>query len=247
MPKIAKRGEALCPTCREPSSTDAVVCPNCQLTFTQAQIDARKQAGEYASSVQKGDKKWLTVGCLGLVAIVFIIALVSGSGEKSDKAPVAAAAAIKSDAKLDAIRIYKSVISTTADCDAASSKLAGALKAGEPVLAYRVADRAESVCLKVPGEIRAIEIPDSITGENRAAVESSIEACDHAYLMKWDAAKKFKAVIDGDTRPSALAELQETTEGIQGSQMVCGGGLVAVAVSLGATEADLGTDGIGKK
>jgi hypothetical protein len=60
--------------------------------------------------------------------------------------------------------------------------------------------------------------------------------------MKWAGARKLKAIIDGDNRPSDLAELQDTTDQMQRAQLLCVGGLVSVATALGATEKDLGID-----
>ena len=245
MPKGAKRGEALCPTCREPSSVEAVVCPNCHLTFTQAQIDARKQAGEYAATVDKGDKKAMTVGCIGIVAVILLLATCIGGGDKKDTSTASGTgtATATGDPKKDAIATYRAVLTATSGCDAASSTMADVMQRGDLVQAYRAADRAQDACLGTGGEIRDIDIPDSITGENRTALEKSLEACDTAYVMKWSGARKLKDIIDGDSSPSALADLQETTETMQQGQMLCVGGVIAVATSLGATEADLGIDG----
>lgn len=237
MPRKAKANEQPCPACKEPCAYDAIICPNCRTPFSPDQISARKD-------LHKSTTKAATVGCLGLIGIVLLIGMCSKSSDDgksaTDKKPAAVVAT--GDAKKDAITVYKAMLAATSGCDAASSLLAESLQGGDLVRAYRVADRAESACLGTPSEIRAIDIPDSISGENRSTTEKSLEACNNAYLSKWDAAKKFKSVIDGDASPSALAALQETTEGIQAGQMACVAGLMSVATSLGATSADLGID-----
>lgn len=151
------------------------------------------------------------------------------------------------DAKEDALKIYNRVIAVTADCDASSAKLATALKGEDIVFAYRTADQVEGNCLGVRSALAEIEIPDSITGEHRKTVEESLRACQTTYLMKWSGAQTLKKVIDEGARPSALAELQETTESVERNQMLCAGGLAAVATSLGATEKELGIKGSGAK
>lgn len=248
MPKVAKPGSALCPSCRQPSSVDAVICPHCGMTFTQAQIDARKQADASAVPTPKDDKKAMTVGCIGLVVAILLLATcIGGGGDKADSTSNAGAAAAPGDAKKDVITTYKAVISATASCDAASSTMASVLQGGDLVAAYRAAEHAENACLGTGSEIRGIDVPDSMSGEHRTSLKDALEACDTAYVMKWSGARKLKDIIDGDSSPSALADLQETTETMQQGQMLCVGGIVAIATSLGATEADLGLAAAGKK
>lgn len=237
MPRKAKANEQPCPACKEPCAYDAIICPHCRTAFTPSQIAARKD-------LHKSAMKTTTIGCLGLIGIVLLIGMCSKSGDdgKTASDKKAAAVATTGDAKKDAIAIYKAMLAATSGCDAASSLLAESLQGGDLVRAYRIADRAESACLSTPSEIRGIEVPESISGENRSTIEKALEACDNAYLRKWDAAKKFKSVIDGDASPSALAALEETTEGIQAGQMACVAGLMSVATSLGATSADLGIE-----
>lgn len=243
MPKVSKPGEALCPSCRQPSSVDAVVCPHCGLTFTQAQIDARKQADAYAVPTPKDDKKAMTVGCIGLVVAILLLATCIGGGDGGKAASTSkdGAVATPGDAKKDAIATYKAVISATSSCDTASATMASVLQGGDLVAAYRAAERAERVCLGTGSEIRKIDVPASLTGEHRSSLKDALEACDTAYVMKWSGARKLKSIIDGDSSPSAIADLQETAETMQQGQLVCVGGIVAVATSLGATEQDLRT------
>lgn len=237
MPKKAQSGEKACPACREPCSVDAIICPHCRTVFTQAQIEERKQ--EVKQEEQTKNKK-TAIGCVGLIGIIALIAMCSPSTERDAKVASLPAAKSTGDAKQDAIAIYKAVISATADCDISSKKMADAMQGGDMVFAYRTANTAEDSCLGTGSQIRKIKVADSIQGEHREAAEKALEACDTAYVMKWSGARKLKAIIDGDSSPSSLADFQETTELVQTGQMMCSGGLVVLATSLGASEADLG-------
>lgn len=241
MANVAKKGEALCPLCRESAPVGAVVCPHCKAVWTQTQIDARNQAASVAAGSAKEDKKAGVVGCVGIIGVILLLATCIGGDDKKE-ADGAPGVASTGNAKADAIGVYKAVIAATSDCDKSSAKLAGALKGQDMVFAYRAADRAASSCLGTGSAIRDIEVPDSIKGEPRKSISEALEACSTAYVMKWDGAKKLMAIIDGDTSPSALAELQDTTETVQHGQLLCSGGLVAAASSLGATSADLGLE-----
>lgn len=233
MPKKPKWNEKPCPACKEPCSVEAIVCPHCRTVFTQAQIDERKRA-------QKSENKVAGFGCLGLIAVVFLIGMCSGSEGEGEATGKASAASATGDAKADAIALYKSVTATAAPCDAASSAMADTMQRGDLVPAYRAADQAESACLGTGSEIRKLEVPESITGEHRKTLEGALEACDTAYVMKWAGARKLKDIVNGDAKPSDMVELEDTTNQFQRGQMLCVGGLVAAATALGATSDDLG-------
>lgn len=72
MPRKAKSGEQPCPACKEPCSVDAIICPQCRTSFTQDQIDERKKA----ESDKNKAGLW---GCGGLIVIVLLIGMCSGS------------------------------------------------------------------------------------------------------------------------------------------------------------------------
>ncbi|OHC96404.1 MAG: hypothetical protein A2792_00205 [Sphingomonadales bacterium RIFCSPHIGHO2_01_FULL_65_20] len=244
MPKKAKSGEQPCPACREPCSVEAIICPHCRTTFTQAQIDERKKA----ESDKNKAGLW---GCGGLIAIVLVIGMCSSPAKKDgdDKAigqvagtATPASKAPAGNAKDDAIALFRAMISATSACDAASKSIPAAMQNGDMVAAYRAADRAERACLSVANDIRAIDVPASLGSAHVATAKKALEACDTAYVSKWAGADKLKDIIDGESKPSDLAELQDTASLVQAGQMLCAGGLMNIANELGATNADLGIE-----
>ncbi|MCA0208144.1 MAG: hypothetical protein LCH74_03690 [Proteobacteria bacterium] len=177
------------------------------------------------------------------VALVLII-LTLGWCARGDEA--AKSSISTGSAKGDAIVLFKHVTAIGAPCDAAMTNVAKAADSGDPVAAYRAADRAENSCVTTGGDIKKLGIPASFDAKSRKSATDAIEACDASYLDKWIGARKLKDIIDGDTSISAQAELEDLTQSIQQGTMLCGGGLAAVAGSLGATDVDLGIAG-GKK
>lgn len=74
MPKKPKWNEQACPACKEPAAADATICPHCRTVFTSEQIEARKKT--HASITKAGG-----FGCLGIIAILFLISMCSGPEE----------------------------------------------------------------------------------------------------------------------------------------------------------------------
>lgn len=247
MASKAKKGEALCPQCKQPSAVGSVLCPHCGVTFTQAQIDARQQADSYASTIQKGDKKNGLIGCAAVIVGVLLLGTCMDGGDKEAGDAANPVATKTGDPKRDVIALYKSVLSITATCDAAGSAMAKVMQRGDLVPAYRAADETENACLGTGSEIRKIEVPESITGEHRKTLEDALEACDTAYVMKWAGARKLKDVVNGDAKPSDVVELEDMASQFQRGQMLCIAGLAAAATSLGATAADLGIEDQGER
>jgi hypothetical protein len=242
MANKAKKGEALCPHCKQPSSVKAVHCPHCGITFTQAEIDVRGQADNYASAVSKDDKTAGLIGCAAVIIAILLLATCVGGDDKIEGDAAKTAASRTGDPKLDVIALYDSVKSTVAPCDAAASRMADAMQRGDIVPAYRAANQAEDACLGTSSEIRKLDVPGSVTGEHRKTLEEALEACDTAYVMKWSGARKVKNIVNGDAKPSDVVELEDTTKLFQSGQMLCVGGIVAAATALGATATELGIE-----
>jgi len=238
----AKKGEALCPHCKQPSSTKSVICPHCGATFTQAEIDARRQAESYSSAVSKDEKKAGLIGCAAVVVAILALATCIGGDGNSGANGTKNAASQTGDPKRDMIALYDSVKSIVTPCDAAASRMADAMQRGDLVPAYRAADLAEDACLGTSSEIRKLDVPESVTGEHRKALKDALEACDTAYVMKWSWARKVKNIVNGDAKPSDVVELEDMTKLIQRGQMLCVGGIVSAATALGATSVELGIE-----
>jgi hypothetical protein len=217
-----------CPKCKKKIDLEASVCPYCRSNFSEEEMQARRAA-------QKQNTKNGAIGCLALVGLIAVIATCSDSGSENKSQAVA-----PTDNKSAAIALYNGLISATKQCDTAASRMANSLKGGDVVSAYRTASNTEDACLSTPTEIRKLEVPDGFDEKRRGEAEKAIEACENAYVMKWSGAKSLKEVLDGDSRPSVIAEMEDTAKAVQAGQFLCAGGLVSIAMSYGATENDLG-------
>lgn len=147
-------------------------------------------------------------------------------------------------AKADMITFYHAMTGAIASCDSAGALVSTAASLGDPVAVYRAAEKMESACLGVPGDLRGITVPLSVGKKSYDELVKTQKACENAYVMKWSAAGTMKKALDNMGSVSARAELTEATEAMGTGTMVCAAGLVSEAVALGVSEAELG---IGKK
>lgn len=196
--------------------------------------------------------KWKRGHYIALSVVSFlVVGLAAPEQQKKPDAPSPSTptAGAKDATKADAIALFKKLIEVVGPCDKAASLMATQVQSNNVVDAYRAADQTEGVCLGVPGDIREISIPDSFDDATHEAAKKAIDACERTYLAKWDGAKKLKAALDGDMRPSVAAAIEDNAKVVQSGGMLCAGGLIAIAVGAGATSKELGIpdDTSGKK
>lgn len=222
-----------CDYCKKSIDASASRCPHCQGEYTPEQVAKRVKVATEGRNF----------GCGCMVAIVAAIALygtIFPEKKAVDQAPSKSVNGKAANAKDLAIGLLKSVSNVAHDCDASASKMADAVKSGDLVFAYRAADQTEGNCLSVPRKIREIEVPSALSEQDQKAATEALKACENTYLAKWDGAKTMKAALDGDTRPSVLANMQDNAEMVQRGTLACAAGLTAIAVSHGAKAEDLG-------
>jgi len=148
----------------------------------------------------------------------------------------------EASAKNDIIAFYRSFLSTVAACDAAGSQVAAVGQANDLVALYRAADNMEAACLSTPSEIRKLEIPASVGKIAYDRLTKARDDCDMAYVNKWAAAGAMKEALEDTTSIAAQAELSKAGEQLSAGTMLCSGGLVGTATSMGATSKDLGLE-----
>lgn len=185
------------------------------------------------------------------VLSVLIVGMAAPEPEKKPDAPSSTTPTVsaKDTKKADAIALFKKLIEVVGPCDKAASVMAKQIQSNNVVDAYRAADQTEGACLGVPGDIRAMSIPDSFDGATHEDAKKALDACERTYLAKWDGAKKLKAALDGDMRPSVVAAIEDNAKMVENGGFLCAGGLVAIAVGAGASSKELGIpdDTSGKK
>jgi len=136
-------------------------------------------------------------------------------------------------AKADATAFYQKVIRAGTDCDKAFTAASGEMAKGDAVRSYRAVEVAESVCLPVGSDIRAIDVPSSVGKSVHEKLTEAREECAYVFTNKWSAMKDVKKVINGDGGVAEMAGAQGTMEEIQSGSIRCVAGLMGSLTELG--------------
>lgn len=141
--------------------------------------------------------------------------------------------------KADALALYKDVSAKMAPCDSASTALAEQAKQNDMVAVYRAAVAVENACLGVSSEIRSIDTPDALSSDDDE-IRKTLGHCADSATAKWANARTLKGIVDNGAKPSEMVELEDGIKAAQAGTMLCGAGLVGIAMKHGATADDLG-------
>lgn len=128
---------------------------------------------------------------------------------------------------------WSAVKASTAPCDnqvAAAGRLIGA---GDVYAAYPAVQRAQATCSNAMSAISDVSIPRSAKVDVRRAMEDARSTCSTSAFVKFQAMEKVAKVVDGDSRPSAVAAAQADMEAAQGYQMRCIVGFMGAAQKAG--------------
>lgn len=99
--------------------------------------------------------------------------------------------------------------------------------------AYQIVQQAENLCSSSATRVSDIDVPDAIPSEARGSFREAITTCRDAYYAKSSAYGQMARVIDGDARPSAVAEARDAATRSQAGQMLCALGFMEAASEAG--------------
>lgn len=247
MPKSPKWNELACPLCKEPVAVDAVRCPHCQTNFTSAQLESRRKMRRF---------QWLGCGGITLVALAVVASCVpdtpgqqvQGASLSSTSPPkVSAVAPAYAGAKIeeDAVFFYHRIIDAMAPCDSASTafaETAGDLGTSDGNIfeSYSKAAEVRDQCEVVWNRIKAFEVPENLPSKEGG---EAIGLCADAAFAKRQVGDLYTEILDGDFRPSKVAEAQERVNASQQQTFTCVAGLYSFVTAAGVPIERLKNDG----
>lgn len=106
-------------------------------------------------------------------------------------------------------------------CDAQVGRAGEAMSGGNAYAAYPLVIRAKDVCWSASSAISDLDLPRSAKGDARKALDEGRDACSMAMFLKRQAMDKVAKVVDGDSRPSAVAAAQSEMEDAGRQTMAC--------------------------
>lgn len=112
----------------------------------------------------------------------------------------------------DFMTVWNATKVSMAPCDRLVGEAGDEIKSGDMYAAYELVISARSACEDASAEIPTIRIARSVKGEVRSALVLALDRCSTAMFAKRQAMGKVAAVVDGDARPSAVAEARRENE-----------------------------------
>lgn len=153
----------------------------------------------------------------------------------ADETAAAEAARLKPAMTAAATDLWTRINSTAKSCDDVSKTVADA--AGrrniDAYTLYPIVGSARSICSVASLEVGRLEVPEAIPSLYRGAFEEAVDTCSNAYAAKASAFRSMAGVLDGNTRPSAVAAAQQNAERAQAGVMLCGLGFMKAANEAG--------------
>lgn len=183
------------------------------------------------------NRSWLKIGCLGVLgvfaALVVLAAIGSALMSPEEKARLAAereAEAAQSAAESQAqaaagLASFKAGFAKLAvPCDAAQAAVGAGLQnliGGDRVALATDVRRMEGACGDAWRGVGDLDQPDGLTDAQEDAFKAVQEDCKMAFYSRKALAAELVPVVDGDTRPSVIAGLQEGMRGMQAEVLKC--------------------------
>lgn len=211
-------GKVQCPYCKEWVTTGASRCPHCQKDYT----------AEDTARMERDFRNKGFIGC-GLVAVALFLGLSYCSSSAVDTAPEKPTAT----AKADATAFYSAVIEAGSACDNAFTVASGEMSKGDPVRSYRAVEVAESACLPIGNQIRALKVPTSVGKSVSTKLSEARDECASVFESKWSAMNSVKKVIGGNGGVAEMASAEGSLENVQAGTIRCVAGLAGGLTELG--------------
>lgn len=156
----------------------------------------------------------------------------------------AEAAKPKADPKVELVSetkaVWEELKSAVQPCDTASKKTADAFdKTTDAYALYGVVTDAQEKCKQSWQTLNRLDPPSSASGEAKTALKEALDGCSTAYWMKYHAYEDMAEVINGDTRPSAVAKANSSMQDASNAQLMCVASFMSAGEKAGVPIAEL--------
>lgn len=233
------------------SFSDGMIVSGAYWSFATLLLAPVPRVSAWFNRIGAGRRHRMMLAGAAFVIGLLVIGLTAPDPKPESKAPtkaaparVAAPPAAMDTRKRDFLAVYRLVIATAQPCDDANKKAVDLLQGitsgrTSMVDAYVAAKDAEGACETAWLSMGKIETPGSLTGDVRADTAKALESCDTAYFSRKKSLEVMMEVVDGDTRPSRVAEYKDQTNSAQQQAMMCILGISAAGLKLGISVKEL--------
>jgi hypothetical protein len=189
-------------------------------------------------------RSWWKIGCLvvlGLFGVLVIISLIGVAVMTPEERARIAAEQEARDAKdaamtearraADLAGVRKAFEKLGLPCDVAQLQVGDGLSkigTGDRVALARAVSGMEDRCSQAWQGVDDIALPDGLTDVQEDLADKMTEECKMAFWQRKELAEKLVPVVDGDMRPSVIADLQADMAAMQGAVALCNAALDAL-------------------
>lgn len=139
----------------------------------------------------------------------------SASTPNEQQAETQSSAAVESPAKKDGVTqeefnaVWNRVKNEMERCDAPLRRAGNAIGTGDVYTAFGPVKAASEACETAWLDMGRIDIPKSAKGDAKKAIKEALDTCNTAIYLKRESMKQLQTVLDGDVRPSVMADLKD--------------------------------------
>ncbi len=196
-----------CPACKETIIDGAKVCRFCGRKLSRP----------------------LGAGCLAVIGVVVIITLLpllfGSPGKRGASTKIASGAnSLAGSPKTvqeDFERVNPSFLAAVLPCQLGFTAAGRAMHSGDRYNAYDVVQRAQQACITAWENANAIKFSAATPQPNRDKLNADLDDCSHAYAQYGGVLMTIGNVLNGDDRPSTVAEARHGIGQAVGAVSTC--------------------------
>jgi len=181
--------------------------------MTPEEFRKRPPAPDPATALKKKRDRQLVMGALAFAVVALILmSLLSPPPDPAKGGTAGTDAAAASSLKQQATDLLTGFETAVARCDETGIDATASLRGSDVVGAYAAFDEAEKACLATGKAIRDLEAPADADDATKDQFKAVLKTCADAYTTKWYVYEKMTKILDGDPRPSKIAEVRDQSE-----------------------------------
>lgn len=142
-------------------------------------------------------------------------------------------AVVKQKVTAQATTVWESILDLAKPCEAAGRKLASVSGSRNLYTMFEAAKAGEATCGEAASQTDALEPPAALNSDGRSAFKNGIAKCAQGHRVRQRAYARFAEVLDGDMKPSSVAEAKEYMETAAASGIFCAAGMFDAASKAG--------------
>jgi hypothetical protein len=184
--------------------------------------------------LRRGYSVMARVIAFGWMILAVVAALLShGSGSSSTAQSTGGPQPATAQADFD--RVNANVVAAVQPCERGWTTVQPALKSGNVQDGYNIATTAKTACMTAWTGVNSVKFGDATPQPYRDKLNNDLNECSHAYLTKATALNGIAEVLNGDSKPSKVQQVQREIASANEKTTSCLAAYVGDAKASGVT------------